>query len=1097
MDHGEIFEWAADGMTENLKSLFEENPNFITLTGRNGSHLIHVAVQNNQEDVIKLIVKSLYGAREIDALDINGNTPLHVAVTAGDARLTKLLIDLNAATDIKNGSGLMAIHLAAELKDVTVLKVLLRTGINPNMQGDTGYTPLHVAAAKNNFKALELLIKHGGNLTIRALSGFSPVHTAAINGATEAIQIFVEEGKLVGYSKEQIMNLMDSEKQLPIHAAVTSGNARTVEMCLKYGAICTSQKNDGSTPVHYAAAQGNVNVLQAIFDHEKRSMYYAQTVTDIQGRTPLHWAALFNHVEVVKYLLKLHAEIDWYDKAGNTPLLTAASSGAWGAVNVLLSSGADVMATDGSNRNFLHIAIRSELDLKGFFKNLEQSKSKILLIINEQDIYGSTSLHYAAQEGYVQVVESLLALSASPLIKDKNHQSALHVAASNGRYSVCKILLNSSEGAVIKNETDVNGMSALHLSAQNGYFKILSMFIQHGTLVTRNLRENTPLHLAAENGHETCVYNLMTVHSYLLDAVNIDGNTALHLAALNDHPDVVKMLLSAGAANLYNVDEYSFFDYVISKGHQSVAYTVINHDRWEECLECHSKLYGKAMLGLIQHLPSVFLHVLDRCISRSKLDPMNENYNVTYNFRYLFVEKDVMSYAQEMKMKFSHLLPLKLMLKFNRVSCLAHPLTLMFLELKWNKYGWFISLLDLTLYVLYLVALTWFVVTHRALDHYDPVILGPRPAWDLSNFDDFLLPSNTTPNPNKNLVAIKSSWNFGSSLFPPESKTFQCGILGKIELWTVVVYCSMIAVKELIRFIKSIKSQYFLDFQNYLNWSTYWSSLFFCFPFLLGYSTHIQWDFGAVSILLAWFNCMVNLQRFNLVGIYIVMFLAIMKTLLQVILIFFMIVTAFGLAFYVLMSEEPSQRHKTPLLSIYSTFILIFEIEYLLTFNTVYLDNDPSTLHFSTLSFLLLAIFLFCMPLLLVNLLIGLAVGDIASVQRDAKQKKLATQVMFHDSVEEALPFLSKVPNMYTIYPNLAGFSCTESMHFKQAKFSDSQTEVEETFIGKEISKVQTRLDELFDVCDKNKGMMQEIMKQMGITPEDDLRDEKEALIFG
>lgn len=52
-------------------------------------------------------------------------------MTAGDARLTKLLIDLNAATDIKNGSGLMAIHLAAELKDVTVLKVcLINLGLN-------------------------------------------------------------------------------------------------------------------------------------------------------------------------------------------------------------------------------------------------------------------------------------------------------------------------------------------------------------------------------------------------------------------------------------------------------------------------------------------------------------------------------------------------------------------------------------------------------------------------------------------------------------------------------------------------------------------------------------------------------------------------------------------------------------------------------------------------------------------------------------------------------------------------------------------------------------------------------------------------------
>lgn len=61
------------------------------------------------------------------------------------------------------------------------------------------------------------------------------------------------------------------------------------------------------------------------------------------------------------------------------------------------------------------------------------------------------------------------------------------------------------------------------------------------------------------------------------------------------------------------------------------------------------------------------------------------------------------------------------------------------------------------------------------------------------------------------------------------------------------------------------------------------------------------------------------------------------------------------------------------------------------------------------------------MPILLMNLLIGLAVGDIESVRRNAQLKRLAMQVVLHTELERKLPqmWLEKVDKMHLIeYPN-------------------------------------------------------------------------------
>ena len=55
--------------------------------------------------------------------------------------------------------------------------------------------------------------------------------------------------------------------------------------------------------------------------------------------------------------------------------------------------------------------------------------------------------------------------------------------------------------------------------------------------------------------------------------------------------------------------------------------------------------------------------------------------------------------------------------------------------------------------------------------------------------------------------------------------------------------------------------------------------------------------------------------------------------------------------------------------------------------------QDGPSLPFPLTAYFILGLFMVLMPILLMNLLIGLAVGDIESVRRNAQLKRLAMQV--------------------------------------------------------------------------------------------------------
>lgn len=97
-------------------------------------------------------------------------------------------------------------------------------------------------------------------------------------------------------------------------------------------------------------------------------------------------------------------------------------------------------------------------------------------------------------------------------------------------------------------------------------------------------------------------------------------------------------------------------------------------------------------------------------------------------------------------------------------------------------------------------------------------------------------------------------------------------------------------------------------------------------------------------------------------------------------------------------------------ISLIRTFsMMLGEIDFLGTYVQPYYDENVSKekkLPYPIPAFLILGLFMVFMPILLMNLLIGLAVGDIESVRRNAQLKRLAMQVRNENLSPSGLIFL-------------------------------------------------------------------------------------------
>ncbi|XP_052635413.1 LOW QUALITY PROTEIN: NF-kappa-B inhibitor beta [Harpia harpyja] len=99
---------------------------------------------------------------QLDSVNYDGYTPLHVAVLRKDLEMVELL--LSAGADLNKAEpscGRSPLHLAVEVQSPEVAECLLRAGADPAARMYVGYTPLYSARHRPNPRLPQLLRDFG------------------------------------------------------------------------------------------------------------------------------------------------------------------------------------------------------------------------------------------------------------------------------------------------------------------------------------------------------------------------------------------------------------------------------------------------------------------------------------------------------------------------------------------------------------------------------------------------------------------------------------------------------------------------------------------------------------------------------------------------------------------------------------------------------------------------------------------------------------------------------------------------------------------------------------------------------------------------
>jgi ankyrin repeat protein len=207
---------------------------------------LHKAADEGRHEMIRFLLKN--GAK-INAMSRGGWTPLDYAAWKGREETAKLLIELGADVNATSVGGRTPLHTAAQCGHAKMVAFLIAKGADEYSIQTAMYAP----AVYGYLDVIKVLMANGASVDVNSRNGERPLHGAAFNGQLEAARLLIEKGADV--------NAPDVTGQTPLHLAVAKtariertfeSQFRVAELLIDKGADPMIEDNQGQTPLDRA-----------------------------------------------------------------------------------------------------------------------------------------------------------------------------------------------------------------------------------------------------------------------------------------------------------------------------------------------------------------------------------------------------------------------------------------------------------------------------------------------------------------------------------------------------------------------------------------------------------------------------------------------------------------------------------------------------------------------------------------------------------------------------------------------------------------------------------------------------------------------------
>jgi len=266
-------------------------------------------------------------------------------------------------------------------------------------------------------------------------------------------------------------------------------------------AVMPSEEFDGFEPqansIWSAAAEGN---LKAVKEHLAQSVDI-NAKEDKLDITALSLAAIYDHVEIVAFLIQKGADVNVRGGDGGTALHTAAFLGQYEVAELLVQKGADVNARNNNGDTVVSVTmadwgttlfIARLLQIQVDREKVEAGRAKIAKLLRQQgeqtDFSGpvGNDIWAAVGSGDIEVVKQQLAKGVDVDAQDGMRGiTPLSWATLLGQAQMAELLIQRGANVNSKNR---DGATPLHVAAFLGQDEVAKLLVQKGA--NTNVRSN-------------------------------------------------------------------------------------------------------------------------------------------------------------------------------------------------------------------------------------------------------------------------------------------------------------------------------------------------------------------------------------------------------------------------------------------------------------------------------------------------------------------------------------------------------------------------------------------------------------------------------